>query len=167
MLSARRILSVAALTLILSLSLASVAFAHAEFVSAVPAPNSTVSGAPSAVKATYSEAIDPKGASITVTGPSGTRVDANDGHVDLNNPDRTTMLVTLKSGLPAGKYTVHWTTLALDGDSLSDTFVFTIAAKPAAVTPSLPRTGGLPVEVPVVGGLALAAAGLALRRRGT
>src|SRR3954452_10372424 len=102
MLYARRLMSAAVLSLVLILALGSIAFAHAEFVSAVPAPNSTVTSVPSIVKATFSEAIDPKGASIAVTGPTGARVDANDGHIDLNDADRTTMLVTLKSGLPAG-----------------------------------------------------------------
>src|SRR5579859_7054240 len=169
MLNGRRILGAGALALILSLSLASIAFAHAEFVSAVPAPNSIVARAPSVVKATYSGAIDPKGASITVTGPNGARVDLNDGHVDLNNPDRTTMLVSLKPGLPAGKYTVHWTTLAMDGDSLTDTFVFTVLApvmvtKPAMVASTLPKAGGVPDELALLGGFALVAAGTALRR---
>jgi LPXTG-motif cell wall-anchored protein len=80
------------------------------------------------------------------------------------------MLVSLNAGLPAGKYTVHWTTLALDGDSLSDTFAFSVAAptsaaKPATAAPRLPKTGGMPFEILVLGGFALAASGMALRRR--
>ena len=172
MLQPRRILSAGVLALILVLSLVTLALAHAEFVSAVPAPNSAVASAPGVVTATYSEAIDPKGAALTVTGPNGARVDNGDGHVDQNNPDRTTMVVTLKSGLSNGKYTVHWTTLALDGDSLTDTFVFSVGRVPVApanpasgAAPALPKTGGTPAGLLAVGGLALTVAGVGMRRR--
>ena len=176
MLNFRRALIVGALTLVLAMALASVAFAHALYASSVPAANSTVGSVPSQVKALFVEGVNPQGSSLTVTGPSGARVDLNDGHVDLNVADRKTMVVSLKSGLGPGKYTVNWATVSADdGESASGSFVFTVAS-PAASSPApasaaasipaaLPKSGGVPI-VPIVGlGIALVASGLVMRRR--
>lgn len=175
MLDARRIPVAVALTMTLILTLTSIALAHSEFVSAVPAPGSTVAAAPSGVRATYTEEINPKGAAITITDSRGARADRGDGHVDLTNAARNTMLVSLRSGLGPGKYTVNWTTLALDGDSLSGSFSFTVevsvptlsAAGPVvAAASTLPSAGGWPIALFPVVGIALASGGGALRRRG-
>jgi copper resistance protein C len=150
------------------------ASAHSEFVSSVPAPNSTVTTAPTVVKAAYNAGINPKGSSIVVVAPNGSAADVGDGHVDLNDANRQTMLVTLKPNLAPGKYTVKWTTVAADdGDTLSGTFSFTIAApattaKPAVVAAaapaSLPKTGGIPIAAVAGIGLVLAIGGFTIRR---
>jgi methionine-rich copper-binding protein CopC len=167
----------AAIVSVLTITWAFSALAHSEFVSSVPAPNSTVTTAPTTVKATYNAGINPKGSSIAVVGPNGSAADVGDGHVDLNDPNRQTMIVTLKPNLGPGKYTVKWTTVAADdGDTLSDTFTFTIAAaapvatttpKPtatAAVPATLPKTGGVPIPFVVGSAVVLAIVGFGLRR---
>jgi copper resistance protein C len=167
------------LAIILTLVLTSVAMAHALYASSTPAANATVSSEPTTVKVLFSEGVKPQGSSLTVNGPNDARVDQGDGHVDLNDPDRKTMLVSLKPGAGAGKYTVHWTTVSADdGDTASDTFVFTVAGSatppsPApsgtsgsASTPSLPKTGGMPLGFSIAGGLALLGLGLLARRTG-
>ena len=161
---AGRLLVAGTVTIVFAIVLASVAFAHAEFVSSTPASNSTLRRAPATVKALFSEGVNSQGSSFTVVGPNGARADQNDGHVDRNDPDRKTMLVSLKPGLGPGKYTVNWTTISTDdGDKASGSFVFTVAR---AAPTALPRSGGLPTFSPIVGGIALLVAGLALRLTG-
>jgi len=171
MMLSRRLLMASVTTVVLVVAFVSVALAHAEFVSSIPAPKSTVASVPSQVKGTYSEGINPQGSSITVTGPNGARADRGDGHVDLNDPSRQTMLVSLKSGLGPGTYTVNWTTVSADdGDTATGSFSFTVASAASAaastVTATLPKTGGLPLALPIAGGIAVLNAGVALRRHG-
>jgi methionine-rich copper-binding protein CopC len=186
MFSMQRLLLAGVAGATVSLTVAGVVFAHALFQSSVPAPNATLTSEPASVSATFTEEVIPKGSSFTVTGPKGAAADNGDGHVDLNNPNRNVMVATLKPGQGSGTYTVHWTTLADDGDTANGTYTFTVnapATAPAATTAapapkaapaagatslvrSLPQTGGVPL-VPIVGGaVALIAAGFVLRGRG-
>lgn len=176
----RRVLVAGALTATVAVAQVSVAFAHASYVSSVPAANSIVTSVPTVLTASFAEGIVPATASLTIVGPNGQRADSGDSHVDLTDPTRKTMLVSLKPGLGSGKYTVSWATVSsIDGDPDSGTFVFTVAlptpavpaakpaAAPAAVVPAaLPRSGGLPFVPFAAGGFVLTAAGFALRRRG-
>ena len=163
MLSLRRLLIAGVAASALVVILAAVAIAHAEFGSSVPSPKSVVSSVPAVVKVVYTEGVNPKGSSITVVGPNGSRVDTGDGHVDLNDPDRKTMLVSVKSGSGPGTYTVNWTTVSADdGDSASGSFTFQVAT----TATGLPRTGGIPIAPVVLAGLGILGAGVVLRRRG-
>ncbi len=167
-----RLALAAALLVIVVIASAMVASAHALYGSSVPAANSSVSSAPSTVKVLFVEGVNPKGSSLTVAGPSGV-ADKGDGHVDQNDPNRKTMLVSLKAGLPSGKYTVSWTTVSADdGETANGTFVFTVAAPAASpaskVTSSLPatlpQTGGAPLVPIVVAGALIALVGFGMRR---
>ena len=141
-----------------------VALAHANFVRSTPAPNSVVAGVPATVRATFSEAITTSGSAITVVGPGGVRADQGNGRVDLSDPSRTTMLVSLRPGLGPGTYTVNWTTISADdGEKASGSFAFTVGRTSTAVT-ALPRTGGGLTIVPLAGALSLLAVGLAMSR---
>ena len=141
--------------LVLALAIPGIALAHSEFVSSVPAPNSVVAAAPATVTVVFSEALDPKGTSLSVTAPNGSSADQSDSQVVKSDPDRKTMIVSLKPGLGPGKYTVKWTSLSEDGDTRTDTFAFTVGTAqpsgPAASTAStapgaLPKTGGVPLR---------------------
>ncbi len=163
-----RLLRAGALALLLPTGFVAVALAHAEFASSIPAPNSTVTSVPSTVKVVFTEGVNPQGSSLTVLGPSGV-ADRGDGHVDQSDPDRKTMLVSLKSGLGPGKYTVNWKTVSADdGDTATGSFVFTVAAATTAgqATPAaLPRTGGVPPGLLVAAAATLVGGGLIVRRR--
>lgn len=163
-----RLLVASMLAAALMMILATAVFAHAEFASSVPAPGSVVSSVPKVVKVTFTEGVNPKGSALTVVGPNGARADQGDGHVDLTDPDRKTMLVSLKPGLGAGKYTVSWTTVSADdGDTASGTFTFTVqlSAQPTAAVATLPRTGGPPIGEMVGPAVLLLGAGVFLRWR--
>ena len=102
------------------------ASAHAELVSAVPAIGSTIPTPPASMLLTFSEEVKPGGITVEVTAPDGNRADTGDAAVDLTNPDRTTVTVSLFMGM-AGVYKVHWeSTSNLDGDVASGDYTFTV-----------------------------------------
>jgi methionine-rich copper-binding protein CopC len=162
-----KLAAVAALLLVLAIP--GIGLAHSEFEKSVPAPSSVVAAVPTAVTVVFSEALDPKGSSLVVTGPNGSAADQGNSQVVKSDPDRKTMTISLKPGLGPGKYTVKWTSLSEDGDTLTDTFVFTVAVPKATPTGStapatLPKAGGLPIELPFVLGSVCIGLGLLLRR---
>lgn len=107
--------------------------AHAEVQSATPAIDGTVDTLPASMTLTFSEEVKPDGITVTVTGPDGSRVDDGNAAVDLNNPDRNVVNVTLFSGGP-GVYKVHWESVSnLDGDEASGDYVFSVGAEGSAV----------------------------------
>ncbi|HZQ05820.1 MAG TPA: protease inhibitor I42 family protein [Anaerolineae bacterium] len=120
----------AALIVILLKSTASIAFAHAEIDTCTPAINGTVATAPDKLTCTTTEALDPKGSSLSVFDAAGTSVDKGDSAVDLNDADRKTISVSLDtSKMKDGVYTVKWKTLSADdGDDADGSFTFTMGA---------------------------------------
>ncbi len=165
------------------------ALAHSRLASADPAPGATVTAAPKQVKITLTEETDPSQSSITVTDASGARVDAGDGKVDTSDPDRKTLVVSLKSGLGNGVYTVHYRTFTPDDQGvIIGVYRFGVNAAvpagqakqetesggeageaPAAQTPGkLPNTGEanpLSPTLPLIAGAALLGVGMAIRFR--
>jgi copper transport protein len=128
-----------------------------------------VDAAPARIVAKFSEGVRPAGSSMRVTGPDGARADNADSAVDTTDATRTTMTVSLRSGLGNGTYVVNWTTVSADdGETATGAFSFSIGAP--SLNAALPRTGAGPgrgLALPAAaGGLLLAAAGGALRRRG-
>lgn len=113
---------------LLTLAFAAVAMAHAEIKSCTPEINGTVETAPAQVVCTASEAMDPKGSSLAVFDAMGMQVDKKDSAVDLNDPDRVTIAVSLDAAMMEdGVYTVKWTTLsAADSDEATGEFKFTV-----------------------------------------
>ncbi|RIK34240.1 MAG: hypothetical protein DCC52_01205 [Chloroflexi bacterium] len=114
--------------IILLMAFSTVAMAHAEMKSCTPPINGMVDTAPDKIVCTASEAMDPKGSMLAVFDAMGMQVDKKDSAVDLNDPDRATISVSLASDMMAdGVYTVKWTTLsASDGDQATGEFKFTV-----------------------------------------
>ena len=109
--------------------------AHADYDRSVPAADSVVDTAPAIVEIWFTQEIGSGGTVVRVLGPDGAQVDLGDTTLDLFDPERKRVTVSLQSNLAPGTYTVEWTTLsAEDGESGSGTFAFTIAG--AAATPS-------------------------------
>lgn len=128
---------------VLTLAFAAVAMAHAEIKSCTPEINGTVAAVPDKVVCTTSEAMDPKGSSLAVFDAMGMQVDKKDSAVDLNDPDRVTIAVSLDTAMMKdGVYTVKWTTLsAADSDEANGEFKFTVgSAMQMDVTPSATGT---------------------------
>ncbi len=99
--------------------------AHSELVSAQPAPGSRLAIAPGAVVLEFSEPLDPKLSTVTVTDPNGQRFT---GGVTSSEE----MSVSLTTNAP-GVYTVQWTSAsATDGHHLSGSFEFGVQVSPGA-----------------------------------
>lgn len=112
--------------------------AHAQILSCTPGIGETVAKAPDMVTCKTSEAMDPKGSSLSVVDATGMMVDKGDSKVDLNDPDRVTIAVSLDTAMVKdGVYTVKWKTLsAADNDSAEGAFQFAVGAQPVKIDPT-------------------------------
>lgn len=100
--------------------------AHAELESANPPVDGTVDVAPPVLEIVFSQEVA-DGTTIEVYGPDGRAVHAAPAEIDLNDPNRTRVTVALYGNLPAGLYTVNWTSVsAEDGDTDSGSYTFTV-----------------------------------------
>ncbi|MDP9368530.1 MAG: copper resistance protein CopC [Chloroflexota bacterium] len=135
------------LVLLLSLSVVAgprSAAAHAEPDAAVPAMGTVVATAPKVVKVHFSEEANPIFTVLTVVDAAGTRVDQGNSAVDLSDPERRWVTVSLRPDLGDGGYTVRWLTRSfVDGHRTEGSVTFTIET-PAATPSSSDRTGGIP-----------------------
>lgn len=126
------------------------ASAHARPARAEPPINGRVAMAPSKLEVWFSEEVDAKNVKLTVRSPDGSIVDRGDTAVDLFDPARAHVAVSLKPGLGPGNYVVQWhTRSALDGDVADGYFAFFVeggtppaspVASPAAATPAPRQT---------------------------
>jgi methionine-rich copper-binding protein CopC len=111
--------------------------AHARYDRSEPPAGSTLDGTPFVLKAWFTQELMSR-SSIVVHDAAGTQVDLGDGRVDLDDPDRKVMLVSLPQ-LSPGSYQVTWTTLsAEDGDEDTGTFAFDVAATASAASVTSP-----------------------------
>lgn len=167
-LSLRRSWPIALLMVVaLMLLSAGIASAHADYKSSIPAADSTVATAPDKVVVVFTEELKADGNELKVTDAGGAVVDKGDTTLDKSDADRTTVFVSLKSGLGNGSYTVNWKNASTDGHTEAGSFKFsvgTVASPPA----QLPTTGAadiLPLEAILVGAGGFLLAGMTLRRR--
>jgi methionine-rich copper-binding protein CopC len=113
--------------------------AHSELVKSEPEAGASLENSPAQVTAWFSEELDSETSSMRVVDSQNNQVDNGNGSVDLNDLDHLTMIVSLPP-LPAGTYTVHWTSVsAEDGDAEEGEFTFNVtvgAAQGEASTPS-------------------------------
>lgn len=98
------------------------AFAHAVPKAMTPAPDSTVS-APTAISMTFSEELEPKFSVIKLLDRTGAVVSKVPSILDPSNSRHMTLALPQ---LPAGVYTVQWTSSASDGHRLSRTYTFNV-----------------------------------------
>jgi len=99
------------------------AFAHAVPKAMTPAPDSTVS-APTEISMTFSEELEPKFSVIKLVDSTGAVVSKEAAVLDPKDAKHLTL--HLPKGIPAGVYTVQWTSSATDGHKLSRSYNFTI-----------------------------------------
>jgi len=101
--------------------------AHSLLVRSQPERRATVTRPPEEVRLWFSERIEPAYARVSVWDAGGKQVDAGDATVD--QADATTLAVRTP-GLRAGRYTVRYRVLSVDGHIVESSFDFTI--RPAA-----------------------------------
>src|SRR5262249_27614320 len=113
--------------------------AHARYARSEPGADAVVQTAPAQLRVWFTEEVATQGSSLAVVDSAGNRVDAGDGHVDLNDPDRKLMWATLMP-LADGVYTVNWVTISgEDGDQADGSFRFGVGANTV-----LPTSGSVP-----------------------
>jgi methionine-rich copper-binding protein CopC len=104
------------------------ALAHAEPERAEPPINGRVATAPAKLDVWFTEEVDPDEVLLTVRSADGAIVDRGDTALDLFDPERRHVTVSLKPNLAPGNYVVQWHTLsALDGDAADGFFNFVVA----------------------------------------
>lgn len=145
-------LSVVALTLLT----VGQAAAHAEPERANPGIGATVATATATLEVWFSEDVTSAGTTLAVVAPDDSIADMSDSALDLSDPERKRVTVSLKPGLPDGTYTVQWTSVsAEDGDIDNGSFTFTVGvaspvagASPVGVaSPATVGTHATPVNI--------------------
>jgi methionine-rich copper-binding protein CopC len=121
-----RIGALAALAVTILLPLGST-LAHSLLVRSQPERRATVTRPPEEVRLWFGERIEPAYARLSVWDAEGMQVDAGDAAVD---PADLTTLAVRTPGLRAGRYTVRYRVLSVDGHIVESSFTFTV--KPAA-----------------------------------
>ena len=97
--------------------------AHSLLVRSQPERRATVTRPPEEVRLWFSERIEPAYARLSVWDAGGKQVDASDAAVD---PADSTTLAVRTPGLRAGRYTVRYRVLSVDGHIVESSFDFTV-----------------------------------------
>ena len=124
LLTRRRLVCLTAAVMAAGILAATQAQAHAHLKSSVPAANATVTAAPTSLILTFGESIEPKFSGATITGPDMKAVKTGPATGDPKDP--ASLIVPITETLAAGKYTVDWRNLSVDGHKLKGSFTFTV-----------------------------------------
>jgi copper transport protein len=156
-----------------ALALPSAAFAHAVLLHTVPQASGTVNVPPRRLELTYSEAVEPRFAIVSVTDAAGRQQTAGPPRRSPGDPD--TLLVPLRT-VPEGWYLVYWRAISVDGHPVRGAFTFAVGPNagpaPQFAIPSTSETAATPrllvarfiVFLAVMGAIGLAALRLAIAR---
>jgi copper transport protein len=121
------------------------AWAHAVLLHSVPDPSATVNVPPAKVALTYSEAVEPRFAIVSVTDASGRQRTAGSPARSPTNPDELDVPVR---HLAEGWYLVYWRVVSVDGHPVRGAFTFAVGPNPGPapqfVIPSISETAATP-----------------------
>ena len=118
-----RLAAIALLAIGLLLSSTATASAHARYDRSEPPSGSALDGSPFVLKAWFSQELTSK-SHLQVFDANGVQVDLGDGKVDLDDPIRKLMVVSLPA-LGPGVYTVRYAAdSAEDGHAYEGAFAF-------------------------------------------
>jgi copper transport protein len=128
-----------------ALALPAAAWAHAVLVRTSPLPSSVVNGSPPVVLLTYSEAVEPRFAIVSVTNAAGHQQIAGSRHRSATDPK--TLVVPLHR-LVQGWYLVYWRVISVDGHPVRGAFTFAVGPNPGPAphfpVPSISETAATP-----------------------
>jgi methionine-rich copper-binding protein CopC len=102
------------------------AMLHPRLVAAVPAVNSTVTVAPTVLRLTFQEALEPAMSRITMVDSSRRAVALSAVTADAADPK--TLVAAFKAPVGPGRYTVNWQAAGADGHPMRGSYAFTVAA---------------------------------------
>jgi copper transport protein len=128
-----------------ALALPAAAWAHAVLVRTTPLPSSVVNQPPAVVLLTYSEAVEPRFAVVSVTNAAGQQQIA--GSPRRSAADPKTLVVPLRR-LSQGWYLVYWRVVSVDGHPVRGAFTFAVGPNPGPApqfpVPSISETAATP-----------------------
>jgi copper transport protein len=127
------------------LALPAAAWAHAGLVRTVPRANVLLNTPPTSVRLTYTEAVEPRFAAISVTNAAGQQQTTAPPRRAATDPK--TLVVPLKR-LDEGWYLVYWRVISVDGHPVRGAFLFQVGPNPGPqpqfVIPSISETAATP-----------------------
>lgn len=156
-----------------ALVLPAAAFAHAALLRTVPQASGVVNASPTQVALTFSEAVEPRFAIVSVTDAAAHQQASGPPRRSPTDPD--TLLVPIKH-VPEGWYLVYWRVISVDGHPVRGAFTFAVGPNqgpaPQFVIPSTSETAATPklltarwlVFLSVMTAVGLAALRLAIAR---
>jgi copper transport protein len=128
-----------------ALALPAVAWAHAGLVHTVPTASVVVNRPPPVVLLTYTEAVEPRFAAVSVTDAAGKSETA--GVPRRSATDPKTLVVPLHR-IGRGWYLVYWRVISVDGHPVRGAFTFAVGPNPGPapqfVIPSISETAATP-----------------------
>lgn len=117
------------------------AWGHAALLRTSPSASGTVNGSPADVALTYSEAVEPRFAIISVTDAAGHSQTTGHPARSKSNADQLTIPV---HRLAQGWYLVYWRVISVDGHPVRGAFTFAVGPNPGPAPqfaiPSLTET---------------------------
>jgi copper transport protein len=142
----RRTGAVALAAFVVALAAPASALAHAALLRTSPSASVTLNHPPKELHLTYSEAVEPEFATVSVTNPAAQQQTAGKPHRSAANPD--TLVTALKPNLPEGWYLVYWRVISADGHPVKGAFTFAIGPNPGPapqfIIPSLTESAATP-----------------------
>jgi copper transport protein len=128
-----------------ALVLPAAAFAHAALLRTVPQASVTVASSPKQIALTYSEAVEPRFAIVSVTDAAAHQENDGAPRRSPSNPD--TLLIPIKH-VPEGWYLVYWRVISVDGHPVRGAFTFAVGPNPGPapqfVIPSTSESAATP-----------------------
>ncbi|PHM69453.1 copper homeostasis periplasmic binding protein CopC [Xenorhabdus kozodoii] len=100
------------------------ALAHAHLKDQTPAENTTIEAAPQTITLSFSERIELGFSKVKLFGPEKTVVKT--GKLELDPETKTKLILPVESKLTAGKYSVDWSVLSVDGHKTKGVYSFTV-----------------------------------------
>ena len=128
-----------------ALALPAAGWAHAALVRTVPTASVVVNRPPPVVLLTYTEAVEPRFAAVSVTNAAGESVRAGNPRRSASDPK--TLVVPLRR-VPQGWYLVYWRVISVDGHPVRGAFTFAVGPNPGPAPqftiPSISETAATP-----------------------
>lgn len=100
------------------------ALAHAHLTTQSPEADAQIIASPQALTLNFSEGVAPAFSGATLTGPKQTQIKT--GKPTRNEQDKTQLIIPLAQSLDAGKYTVDWHVVSVDGHKTKGQYTFSV-----------------------------------------